>query len=229
MKADGTPDLENLAFEPPHAQWNVQGARAVRGRRQGLSSFALGGWRCILRGIMLLPLTYAPQSLGFVCTKWGICVRKVGDLCALPLTYAPLPLSYGRARPRLRFGLVASLWVATTLKGRIPVATAAFERRTSPDTTLGAIRCLRRIYRRMWATRARGRRTGERIFDLSGSLAECCLCGFPAHSVTSLSLSLGVSRHCRDEARRLGFLSVFAAAPCENGWVWRSRGAATLL
>ena len=29
MKADGTPDLENLAFEPPHAQWNVQGARAV--------------------------------------------------------------------------------------------------------------------------------------------------------------------------------------------------------
>ena len=26
---DGTPDLENLAFEPPHTQWNVQGARAV--------------------------------------------------------------------------------------------------------------------------------------------------------------------------------------------------------
>ena len=84
----------------------------------------IGGWRCILRGIMLLPLTYAPQSLGFVCIKWGICVHKVGDLCALLLTYAPLPLSYGRARPRLRFGLVASLWVATTLKGRLPLATA---------------------------------------------------------------------------------------------------------
>ena len=29
MKAGCTPDLENLAFAPPHAQWNVQGARAV--------------------------------------------------------------------------------------------------------------------------------------------------------------------------------------------------------
>ena len=29
MKADGTPDLENIAVDPPKSQWNVQGARAV--------------------------------------------------------------------------------------------------------------------------------------------------------------------------------------------------------
>ena len=29
MKADGTPDLENMAFAPAKAQWNVQDARAV--------------------------------------------------------------------------------------------------------------------------------------------------------------------------------------------------------
>ena len=29
MKADGTPDLENIAVDPPKAQWNVPGARAV--------------------------------------------------------------------------------------------------------------------------------------------------------------------------------------------------------
>jgi hypothetical protein len=29
MKADGTPDLENIAVYPPQAQWNVPGARAV--------------------------------------------------------------------------------------------------------------------------------------------------------------------------------------------------------
>ena len=29
MKADGTPDLANLVFEPSQAQWNVPGARAV--------------------------------------------------------------------------------------------------------------------------------------------------------------------------------------------------------
>ena len=29
MKADGTPDLENLAFAPAKSQWNVQGARPV--------------------------------------------------------------------------------------------------------------------------------------------------------------------------------------------------------
>jgi hypothetical protein len=29
MKADGTPDLEKIAFAPAKAQWNVQGARAV--------------------------------------------------------------------------------------------------------------------------------------------------------------------------------------------------------
>ncbi len=29
MKADGTPDVANLGFDPPQAQWNVPGARAV--------------------------------------------------------------------------------------------------------------------------------------------------------------------------------------------------------
>jgi len=29
MKADGTPDLENIVFEPPTARWNVEGARPV--------------------------------------------------------------------------------------------------------------------------------------------------------------------------------------------------------
>jgi hypothetical protein len=29
MKADGTPDLAKLAFEPPTSKWNVPGARAV--------------------------------------------------------------------------------------------------------------------------------------------------------------------------------------------------------
>ena len=29
MKADGTPDLENIAVDPPQSQWNVPGARAV--------------------------------------------------------------------------------------------------------------------------------------------------------------------------------------------------------
>ena len=29
MKADGTPDLENIVVDPPKAQWNVPGARAV--------------------------------------------------------------------------------------------------------------------------------------------------------------------------------------------------------
>ena len=29
MKADGTPDLGKLVFEPPTAKWNVPGARAV--------------------------------------------------------------------------------------------------------------------------------------------------------------------------------------------------------
>ena len=29
MKVDGMLDLENIAVDPPKAQWNVQGARAV--------------------------------------------------------------------------------------------------------------------------------------------------------------------------------------------------------
>ena len=29
MKADGTPDLANIVFDPPRAQWNVPGAQPV--------------------------------------------------------------------------------------------------------------------------------------------------------------------------------------------------------
>ncbi len=29
MKADGTPDLENIVFDPPEVRWNVEGARPV--------------------------------------------------------------------------------------------------------------------------------------------------------------------------------------------------------
>ena len=29
MKTDGTPDLANIEYDPPHSQWNVLGARAV--------------------------------------------------------------------------------------------------------------------------------------------------------------------------------------------------------
>jgi len=29
MKVDGTPDLAGIVFDPPQAQWNVPGARAV--------------------------------------------------------------------------------------------------------------------------------------------------------------------------------------------------------
>ena len=29
LKADGTPDLENIVFDPPEAKWNVEGARPV--------------------------------------------------------------------------------------------------------------------------------------------------------------------------------------------------------
>ena len=29
MKADGTPDVANIKFEPAESKWNVQGARAV--------------------------------------------------------------------------------------------------------------------------------------------------------------------------------------------------------
>ena len=29
MKADGTPDLEHLVFDPPQSRWNVQGAQPV--------------------------------------------------------------------------------------------------------------------------------------------------------------------------------------------------------
>ena len=31
MKADGTPDLENIAVYPPQAQWNVYGAAELKG------------------------------------------------------------------------------------------------------------------------------------------------------------------------------------------------------
>ena len=29
LKADGTPDIEHIVFDPPQAKWNVSGARAV--------------------------------------------------------------------------------------------------------------------------------------------------------------------------------------------------------
>ena len=29
LKADGTPDIEHIVFDPPQARWNVSGARAV--------------------------------------------------------------------------------------------------------------------------------------------------------------------------------------------------------
>ena len=32
IKADGTPDIEHIVFDPPHARWNVQGAQpAIKG------------------------------------------------------------------------------------------------------------------------------------------------------------------------------------------------------
>ncbi len=29
LKADGTPDLDKIVFDPPEAKWNVEGARPV--------------------------------------------------------------------------------------------------------------------------------------------------------------------------------------------------------
>ena len=43
MKADGTPDLENIAVDPPQAQWNVPGARAVV---YGAATLA-GEWKAV--------------------------------------------------------------------------------------------------------------------------------------------------------------------------------------
>ena len=43
MKADGTPDLENIAFDPPKSQWNVPGARAVVKGAETLN----GEWKAV--------------------------------------------------------------------------------------------------------------------------------------------------------------------------------------
>ena len=43
MKADGTPDLENIVFDPPEAKWNVPGARPVV---KGAASL-VGEWQAV--------------------------------------------------------------------------------------------------------------------------------------------------------------------------------------
>ena len=43
MKADGTPDLENIVFDPPEARWNVVGARPVV---KGAASLG-GEWQAV--------------------------------------------------------------------------------------------------------------------------------------------------------------------------------------
>ena len=46
VKADGTPDLENMAFAPTKAQWNVQGARPVVKGAERLA----GEWQTVTEG-----------------------------------------------------------------------------------------------------------------------------------------------------------------------------------
>jgi len=43
LKADGTPDLENIVFDPPAAKWNVEGARPVV---KGAASLG-GEWQAV--------------------------------------------------------------------------------------------------------------------------------------------------------------------------------------
>ena len=43
MKADGTPDVDNIVFDPSREKWNVQGARAVL---KGASELG-GEWRAV--------------------------------------------------------------------------------------------------------------------------------------------------------------------------------------
>ena len=43
MKADGTPDWENIVYEPAEAKWNVSGARAVVKGAESLG----GGWKVV--------------------------------------------------------------------------------------------------------------------------------------------------------------------------------------
>ena len=79
----------------------------------------------------------------------------------------------GRARPRLRFGLVASLWVATTLKGRLPsrplhpTTAAAMDRGPSGCQLLRGMRRRKRSFRREAAqiaeqSSARAKRSGPK-------------------------------------------------------------------
>ena len=46
MKADGTPDLANIVFDPPQSKWNVPGARAVI---KGAATLA-GPWQEVPEG-----------------------------------------------------------------------------------------------------------------------------------------------------------------------------------
>jgi hypothetical protein len=43
MKADGTPDVDNIVFDPPRERWNVQGASVVL---KGATSLD-GGWQTV--------------------------------------------------------------------------------------------------------------------------------------------------------------------------------------
>ena len=46
MKADGTPDVDNIVFDPPRERWNVQGASVVL---KGATSLD-GGWLTVTPG-----------------------------------------------------------------------------------------------------------------------------------------------------------------------------------
>ena len=43
MKADGTPDWENIVYEPAEAKWNITDARAVVKGAESLG----GGWKAV--------------------------------------------------------------------------------------------------------------------------------------------------------------------------------------
>lgn len=48
MKADGTPDLENIAFSPARERWNVQDAKPVVKGRASLGG--QDGWQTVTDG-----------------------------------------------------------------------------------------------------------------------------------------------------------------------------------
>ena len=45
MKADGTPDISAIAFDPPEAKWNVQGATPVLNGKASLEG--AGEWQAV--------------------------------------------------------------------------------------------------------------------------------------------------------------------------------------